>query len=263
MSYALILDCDGVIVDAEANIHREAFNQMWREFGVSWEWDPAAYSSALQVAGGRERLRALASNPAFRARCGPLDEGLWDETVDRWHQRKTAIYVEMIKASGIDVRPGVSRLIREARSDGWRTAVVSSGRSAAVLTVLDQTCPGGADLFDVIITSDDLAERKPDPRPYALAVERLGLSPHEAVAIEDSRNGLLSATRAGLACIVCPTAVTGGENFSEADIIVSTLGDQPQFISRVLGGQLRLPEFHQVTPVQLSFMLEARAAANY
>ena len=77
----------------------------------------------------------------------------------------------------------------------------------------------------LVLAGDVVPAKKPAPDIYLLALERLGLGPSEAVVIEDSRNGLLAATAAGLATVVTVNGYTRDEDFSEAALVVSSLGD--------------------------------------
>jgi len=77
--------------------------------------------------------------------------------------------------------------------------------------------------FQTLCTREDVAEVKPDPELYALAVSRLGVEPHEAVALEDSPNGIASAKAAGLFCVAIPNPLTAGMSLSAADIRVPSL----------------------------------------
>jgi len=72
-----------------------------------------------------------------------------------------------------------------------------------------------------------VSKKKPDPEIYNLALERLGLKPNECVVIEDSRNGLLAAKAAGMFCVITTNGYTEDEDFKEAELVVSELGDPP------------------------------------
>lgn len=76
-----------------------------------------------------------------------------------------------------------------------------------------------------VFAGDVVPAKKPDPAIYLLAVESLGLDPANTLVVEDSRNGLLAATRAGLTCLVTVNGYTVGEAFDEAELVVSELGD--------------------------------------
>ena len=76
-----------------------------------------------------------------------------------------------------------------------------------------------------IFAGDIVPAKKPDPAIYLLTVERLGLDPNDILVVEDSRNGLLAADRAGLSCLVTVSGYTRDEGFDEAVLVVSEIGD--------------------------------------
>lgn len=82
--------------------------------------------------------------------------------------------------------------------------------------------------FDVILAGDVVSKKKPDPEIYTLVLDRLHLKPTQCVVVEDNRNGLLAAKGAGLYCIVTTHSYTEDEDFREADLVVSELGDPPR-----------------------------------
>jgi beta-phosphoglucomutase-like phosphatase (HAD superfamily) len=79
--------------------------------------------------------------------------------------------------------------------------------------------------FDFVLTASDYRRVKPDPEPYLLAVDRSGVAREVCVAIDDSARGLESATRAGIRCIVVPTALTRRSNFSGAHRVLGSIGE--------------------------------------
>jgi beta-phosphoglucomutase-like phosphatase (HAD superfamily) len=81
--------------------------------------------------------------------------------------------------------------------------------------------------FSAILAGDVVSKKKPDPEIYNLAAERLSLEPSECVVVEDTRIGLLAAKAAGMHCIVTTNDYSKDEDFTEADIVVSELGDPP------------------------------------
>ena len=79
--------------------------------------------------------------------------------------------------------------------------------------------------FAAVLAGDVVPRKKPAPDIYELALERLGVAPSEALVVEDSRNGLEAATGAGLRCVVTVNGYTADEDFREAVLVVSSLGD--------------------------------------
>ena len=90
--------------------------------------------------------------------------------------------------------------------------------------------------FDAIVTGDDTVMHKPHPESYIKVLAALGVSSSDAIVVEDSRNGLLAAVRAGLRCVVTVSSYTAEEDMSEAVLVVSSLGD-PGEPARVLANR--------------------------
>ena len=89
MNKALIFDCDGVLGDTEQFGHLPAFNQMWREFGVPWQWSVEEYGRKLKIGGGKERMASLFAEPDFlRVFTPPPDEQDAQGMVAAWHNGK-------------------------------------------------------------------------------------------------------------------------------------------------------------------------------
>jgi HAD superfamily hydrolase (TIGR01509 family) len=227
MSKALIFDCDGVLADTEQFGHLPAFNQMWKEFGVPWEWSVEEYGRKLKIGGGKERMASLFQDPEFlKVFPGPETEEARKEMVEAWHKRKSAIYKEIIQSRKIPPRSGVKRLSEEALSKSWVLAVASTSAKESVEAVLrhamgDET----AHRFSLVLAGDVVTAKKPAPDIYILTARELGVSPRECVVIEDSNNGLLAASAAGMKCIVTVSGYTREEDFSGAQIVLSCLGD--------------------------------------
>ncbi|MFI5261407.1 MAG: HAD-IA family hydrolase [Candidatus Limnocylindrales bacterium] len=223
---ALIFDCDGVLADTERYGHLPAFNQTFREFGLPLQWSEDEYGCKLRIAGGKERMAGELTPRFIEANGLPIDPDARSAMVAAWHKRKTEIYTGMVAAGAMPPRPGVRRLIGGAQDAGWHLAVASTSAEASVRAILDGAAgPARAARFDVVLAGDCVAHKKPAPDIYLLAVERLGVDPADVLVIEDSRNGLEAASAAGLRCLVTVNGYTENEDFSEAVMVVSSLGD--------------------------------------
>lgn len=227
MMKALIFDCDGVLADTERDGHLVAFNQMWRENGVNWQWSLEQYAEKVKIGGGKERMFSLGKDDDFRAVYDvPDSDEVWWETVAGWHKRKSEIYKDLIASGALPGRPGVKRLAENAKDNGWTLVVCSTSALSSVKAVLEHVMgEETAAKFDGVFAGDMVKAKKPAPDIYNLAVENLNLDPAECVVVEDSRNGLLAAVAAGMHTIVTFNQLTEKEDFSEADIVVSNLGD--------------------------------------
>ncbi|MFN2118636.1 MAG: HAD-IA family hydrolase [Candidatus Promineifilaceae bacterium] len=227
MMKALIFDCDGVLADTERDGHLVAFNQMWRENGVDWQWSLEQYAEKVKIGGGKERMFSLGKDDDFRAVYDvPDSDEAWWEIVAGWHKRKSEIYKDLIASGALPGRPGVRRLAEEAHEQGWTLVVCSTSALSSVKAVLNHVMgEETAANFDGVFAGDMVKAKKPAPDIYNLAVEQLNLDPSDCVVVEDSRNGLLAAVAAGMNTIVTFNQLTENEDFSEADIVVSSLGD--------------------------------------
>ena len=119
----------------------------------------------------------------------------------RLHPRKNALYAELVAQGCITARPGVLRLMDECRRQGVAMAIATTTGRANVEALLGQVL--GRDWqtgFAAVVCAEDAPHKKPDPQAYLLALQRLGLSPAEAFALEDSPAGLQAARSAGLRC---------------------------------------------------------------
>jgi HAD superfamily hydrolase (TIGR01509 family) len=222
----LVFDCDGVLADTERHGHLPAFNQTFREVGLPVQWSEEEYGRQLLVGGGKERMARLLT-PAFIRQAGlPEDREAQLQQVARWHQRKTAIYTEMVEQGQLQPRPGIPRIIGEAQDAGWSLAVASTSAEASVHAILRYAVGSEhATRFDLVLAGDCVAHKKPAPDIYLLALERLKVPAAEVLVIEDSRNGLLAACGAGLRCLITVNGYTEQEEFTESALVVSSLGD--------------------------------------
>lgn len=227
MKRALIFDCDGVLADTERDGHLVAFNQMWREQGANWQWSLAQYADKVKIGGGKERMASLGQDDDFRAVYPvPASAEEWAQVVAGWHKRKSEIYKELVASGALPGRPGVKRLAEAALAQGWTLAVCSTSALSSVQAVLEHVMGSDtASRFAGVFAGDIVKAKKPAPDVYNLAAERLKLNPAECIVVEDSRNGLLAAVAAGMTCVVTYNDLTRDEDFSEAVIVLSCLGD--------------------------------------
>lgn len=229
---ALIFDCDGVLAETERDGHRVAFNRAFRMNGLDIEWDVAEYGELLRIGGGKERLRAwFDSHPLQRPAEWP-DE----DFIKRLHADKTHQFIAIGQAGELPARPGILRLFDEAAAAGLIICVGSTSQEDSVRTLVRSSL-GAARLarFDAIFAGDAVHAKKPAPDIYRLANERFGIRPDACLVVEDSGIGLQAAKAAGMHCLGTVSDYTGNDNFTAADLVVTSLGDPGQPPVRILG----------------------------
>jgi HAD superfamily hydrolase (TIGR01509 family) len=218
---ALIVDVDGTIADTEET-HRQAFNAAFLEHDLRWDWSRSEYAELLRTSGGKERIAvyidSLAAPPQEKARLKGL--------VQLIHASKTRIYGELIADGRAPLRPGVARLISEARAAGLRLGIASTTTSANVSALIGAQFGAEAwNWFDALACGDVVPNKKPAPDIYVRVLGMLRLPAEACVAFEDSVNGLKSAMAAGLYTVVTPTQWSTGQDFRAGDLVLQGLGD--------------------------------------
>lgn len=235
---ALIFDVDGTLADTELHGHRIAFNRAFAQAGLEWEWSAELYGKLLKVTGGKERIRRYLDEylPEFSA------PGERDAFIGGLHRAKNALYAEMVAAGGVPLRPGVLRLLREARDAGLRLAIATTTSMENVEALLAHCFDGGAkDWFEVIGAGDMVPAKKPAPDIYHYTLAALDLPATACLALEDSANGLRAALAAGIPTLVTVSDYTRGEDFTGAAVVIDHLGEPDEQLRVINGAPAGVP----------------------
>ncbi|MDX2230024.1 MAG: HAD family hydrolase [Leptolyngbyaceae cyanobacterium bins.349] len=229
---ALIFDVDGTLAETERDGHRVAFNRAFAEAGLDWEWSVERYGHLLGTAGGKERLQRYLQedHPEFV----PVpDATTWAATL---HKAKTRHYKTLVQEGIMPLRLGVKRLIQEAREQGVKLAIATTSAPENVVALLETNLAADSpNWFEVIAAGDMVPAKKPAPDVYLYALAELGVPPAACLAIEDSRQGLLAATQAGLKTVVTRSHYTQEEDFREAVLVLDHLGEPEAPLPAIAG----------------------------
>ena len=237
---ALVFDVDGTLADTERDGHRVAFNRAFQQAGLDWHWDVPLYGELLGVTGGKERIRHYLAhyNKTF-----PKPANFADFVADL-HRQKTQHYMALMAEGAIPLRPGVARLLNEARAAGWRLAIATTTTPENVSALIESTLPAGAiDWFEVIGAGDIVPSKKPAPDIYTWVLDELALSPNQVIAFEDSGHGVRSAFDAGIRSIVVTlNGYTANQDFKNASVVLDDLGEpnEPAMLRRGIAPADRL-----------------------
>lgn len=215
---ALIFDVDGTLAETE-ELHRQAFNLAFARQGLDWHWDRAVYKDLLRVTGGKERMRAYHASLRTAA-------PLVDEDVAELHRIKTAHFAELVNTGCCPLRPGVAGLLAAARARGQRLAIATTTSHGNIDALLSQALgTRWAAEFDAVVAGDDVRHKKPAPDVYLEVLARLKLDAPDCVAVEDSSNGLIAASRAGVPVLITRSMFFGEDDFTAARVVLDDLSE--------------------------------------
>lgn len=216
-----MFDVDGTMAETE-EYHRRAFNEAFINFDLPWIWDVETYGRLLRIAGGRERIRHFVESL-------PGDGfELSDSRINELHRFKTRRYSDLVGSGACGLRPGVADLILQARAGQLPLAIVTTTSRDNIGALLSSNL--GSDWnrnFDVIVSGDDVPNKKPAPDAYHAALDALSLPAVSCLAIEDSRNGLVAAMSAGAPVLITRSLYFRDEDFTGAANVTDDLTDLP------------------------------------
>ena len=209
MIKAIIFDFDGVILDTETpwfDAYREVFSEEGGILPIA-EWAKGVGTS-FEHTNVFQYLSDQIGKPVDRKQI---------------EQRTALRYKQLIQ--GMKVLPGVEAYLQTAKKLGLRVGLSSSSTREWVEGFLQQYAL--LDYFEAISTSDDVDQVKPSPDLYVRTMKLLGVAGNEAIAFEDSLNGLRAAKAAGLHCVIIPNKVTEQLSFEGESMRISSLADFP------------------------------------
>ena len=181
---AILFDHDGTLVDTEP-VWAAAKVALAAEFGGTWTEQDTLDCLGLSMKFTLDRLRERGVD-------------LPDEQIN---ERLVAKVREALAHQQVEFLPGIERFLTQVRDAQIPAAIVTNATTSIAQRTAD-AAPEGT--FSVVIGNDETTHPKPDPQPYLLAAQRLGVEPSRCVALEDSPSGVRSATAAGMKVIVVP-----------------------------------------------------------
>lgn len=179
---AIVFDMDGVLLDTE-KVYRSCWIKNGKTIGI-----PEAEMAEIcnRLAGGTKKTNAH----VMKERMGEEFDYI------TFRSRTMELFEQHLDEYGIDIKDGVVETLGTLEKRGIKLAVATSTDRNRAENKLVRT--GLMNFFDEIVYGDDIENGKPFPDIYLKACEKLGVSPNEAVAVEDSINGIISASDAGL-----------------------------------------------------------------
>ncbi len=209
MIKACILDMDGVIVDTEP-IQLEAFRLFLNDY---------------QIQVSEEFLDALVGYS--------IQDNMEDIKQKFFHQkafdiplairRRNDLYLKMIAQQKLEPLPGVMELISFCRQKNLKLALASSSDRLQVDTIMNRLVLNFRSVFEVVVTGDDVINKKPAPDIYLRVLEKLNLPAQSCLTFEDSRAGVESAKAAGMICFAIRNRYAEEQYLQKADRVINSI----------------------------------------
>jgi len=216
-----IFDFDGLILDTET-----AEYQSWKELFNTHHLDLPFTDWSLAIGTSNKVFDVYA---CFEKQIGKTNH------LDQIYRRREERYHKLV--GSLSPFPGILDLLIEAHSIGIKVALASSSTQDWVVPHLERL--GMLPFFDSIHTQEEVEEVKPCPDLYLHAVKALGMQAKEAVAFEDSPNGIRAAKDAGVYCVAIPNPITSVLDLGQADIILPSLKNMT--VSKINGMLEKIP----------------------
>lgn len=212
--------------------------------GVIFDWDGVVIDSSAQHEKSWELLSEEIQTPLppdhFKAGFGKKNQEIipnlpgWSKDpveIQRLGDRKEELYRDLVRAQGVAVLPGARELLVALKNASIPRSVGSSTPRSNLDAIFAAT--GLGELFDAVVSADDVGNGKPAPDVFLLAAKRLGLAPADCLVIEDAHVGIEAARRAGMKVLAVATTNLL-EDLAGADAAVPSLaGVTPEFLNQV------------------------------
>ena len=206
MQKAILWDNDGILVNSEILFY-EANKRYLVQHQI--ELDPDLYFEYFlcNSSGTWHLLR---------------EKGLDDEQITAARRERNELYTELLDSTPDLTTPGIEKVLRHF-AEKCHMAIVTSSERDHFERIHQRT--GLLNHFKLVVAAGDYRREKPNPEPYLVAANRLGIAPVDCIAVEDSPRGLKAAMAAGIPCVVMRTDLTSSYPFDGAYAVVDNTAE--------------------------------------
>jgi len=204
MMQAAIFDLDGVIVNT-VPLHFKAWQRMFAEYGKEFDFEDY-----------KEKVDGILRIDGARAILTDIDEAELKKAADK----KQVYFLEYLNSEEISVYNDTVDLVKALKKEKIKRSAISSSKNC--LPILKKV--NLVELFDVILTGNDVTKGKPDPQVFFMAAKKMSVEPGSCVVFEDAVLGVEAGKRAGMKCVGVDRH-GNPERLKKADLVVGDLGE--------------------------------------
>lgn len=210
----IIFDMDGTLFDTEV-ISLDAMVQVGKRYGVHFTQQTMLGFLGLPSVEIKRKIITLFGD---------------DFDYVNFRKDKIAYQDAVVEKNGVPLKSGLIELLEYARENGIVCGVATSTSRERAEKLISMS--GVSEYFSAVVCGEDVVCGKPAPDIFLIAAERLGISPGNCIGIEDSRNGILSVSRAGMLAVLVPDLIVPDDEMKNAaDIIFENLIEVKEYIS--------------------------------
>lgn len=204
---AVLFDMDGLMVDTEP-LHLQAFNFALKKFGkhLTEEENTKRYIGTPDIDGAKDMVVRF-----------NLPISVSEFLKVKQDKSRELLSGHLIPESGL------IELLNDLKENGYKVAIASSSALENIKAIVKNL--GVGDLIDQLASAEEVKQGKPAPDVYLLAAEKLGVKPEECLVLEDAPKGVQSGKAAGMKVFAVPSQYTKGQDFSQADKVLSSLSE--------------------------------------
>ncbi len=201
----MIFDMDGTVIDSNEKDF-QAWKQMFKEHNIIFNYDEYKQLLGAKATEIIDRYLALA-----------------EVEKNEFVKKREKIFYKLSEENGLNTMPFIEDILKTAKALNLKTAIATGARREKLDYALKRTKLNG--YFDVIVTADDVINGKPNPEVFLKAIEKLGVSPEDAVIWEDAELGVMAAKNANIKCIAITTTNGSKSGLENADITIDSYED--------------------------------------
>ncbi|MEL0633310.1 HAD family phosphatase [Pseudoalteromonas carrageenovora] len=214
---AVLFDMDGTLVDSES-MHFVCWSQLLKPYGVSY----------LE----NDFCQRFSGRPTLEAAIEIKQEHNLSVSAQFLADEKYRLFGEYVKSNLPPIMPFAEQTLKAVKRSGLKMALVTGSASAEAMPILKGL--GFYELFDTVVTKDDVINPKPAGEPYLLALKNINEAAENAIAVEDTYTGVTAASNASLDVVAIANSHTRDHDFSQATYKMSDLGEFWQWVESQL-----------------------------